>query len=302
MILSSLPSPLLLVFIIIALAFIFTLKKIYDSICLSTYKGSLLFNSLVSIICVFAVLMLTRFNVKISSYTVIFALSFGIIVFLQQFFFISANKHGDKQTTIAINLLSAIIPAFYGVIVNHDKMDFIKFIGLMSMIACLILGMKSYKQFKNKKLWIVFSVLSCVCSALTGVALIEHPSSGHIGELSMFLTIAFLTASLLFISTFAIVNAKDKQPIFNVNQKEKTELWKTLMLIFIVGGLLLGFTLVLVEFLSGLLSSVALYPSIYVGSFSLFIVLSNIIFKSKFNAKNISALIFGFLTILFVCI
>lgn len=279
------------------------IKKIYSKYSTNTTRGALFFNAIVSGVCMIAIFIINGFNTKISTFTIIFGIIFGLVTLLQQITNILALKVGPLSYTQVILSLATIIPTFYGVIVNGDELNAFKIVGIILMVACFILSVNfSSTEKKGNILWLILSLIACICTGIIGILQMEHQNSTHKQELNMFLVIAFLVSTIFSVAIFFIIPNKQKEPLFIEKVKQKNNLLLYIILIlFVFSGIFAGFNNVINLHLSGVMSSVILFPILNGGGLILIVLSSFIFFKEKLNLKQWIGISCGIASVIFLC-
>ncbi len=300
--LKSFPAPILLIITLISGLGGAIIKKIYSKNSTNTTKGALFFNAIVSFVCMVAIFIINGFSTKLSTYTIILGIIFGLITLLQQITNTLALKVGPLCYTQVICSLTTIIPTIYGVVFKGNDLNAFKIVGFIFMLACFILSVNfSSKEKKASVFWLILSLIACVCTGVIGILQIEHQGSIHKEELNMFLVIAFLVSTIFsLIIFFAIPKKQDK--IFIEKVKEKNNLLLYVLLgLFVFAGIFAGFNNVINLHLSGVMNSLVLFPILNGGGLILVVLSSFIFFKEKLNPKQWIGIACGIISVILLC-
>jgi drug/metabolite transporter (DMT)-like permease len=137
---------------------------------------------------------------KISVFTVLMGLLFGILTVLTTFCKLSAFSKGPMHVTNLIITTSMLIPTLSGPILFPDSEKF----SIPKLIFAAILIFFIYLLAKNdggetsvKKGWIPMMAVAFVCCGFVGVMQKIHQSSEHKGELFAFLAVAFAFSAVV---------------------------------------------------------------------------------------------------------
>lgn len=300
MILSDFNNYLLLAITLFACLGANTIKKYYTRFSTESNKSDYFYNACVSAMCMLCVLVLNKFNFSISTFTIILGIIFGIITFTQQITNLQALKVGPLSYTSVITSLATIIPTFYGVF-KGDKLNTFKIFGIIFMIACFILSINHSKEEKKANLkWFLLSLATAVLTGIIGILQVEHQSSKHANELATFLVIAFFVSSVASL-IFLFLPSKNNQ-IFLKEHKEKKHFWHILILMLVISGIFFGLNNVINLYLSGVMSSIILFPILNGGGLILVILASFLLFKERPTLKQWIGIICGVISVILLCL
>jgi drug/metabolite transporter (DMT)-like permease len=178
-----------------------------------SHDGVYRYTACVSLICCLFVWGISGFNLNVSLYTVGMALLFGIAVMGQITASAFAMKIGPWAYTAVMMSLSTVIPALSGVIFWDEELGLNKIIGILLMLVCFILSVKTDKEDTEKKKrnikWLILSVIASLCTGGIGILQKAHQSSVYKNELVMFLVISFSFSAVYSFIMMCIMGSKN---------------------------------------------------------------------------------------------
>lgn len=233
---------------------------------------------------------------KVSLFTVLLSIGFGIVTSLQKVFSLNAIATGPWAYTSVISSLSSLIPTLSGAIFWNEKIVLIQWIGIALMIVCILLS-SNFKQGGNKASfkWLLFCAGTFVTTGFIGVMQKIHQTSEFKGELDMFLIFSFLFSAIF--SSFTLTQSylkNDKEE--RVHAKHDI---KMVLKLAIIGLLFACSVCVAVNnkfnlFLSGAMDSAVFFPLVNGGGLILTTLFSVVIFKERLSVKQWIGLAVGF--------
>ena len=268
----------------------------------TTMAGYHLFNAATSLACGLTLLALSGGDLRLSGYTVLMAVLFGMITAAQQVLTSAALSVGPWSYTTVIISMSTVLTALSGALFFHESIRVTQFFGIVLMMGCLVLSVKKEEGEQKKKSmrWIALCLLTCLFSGGVGIMQKIHQSSSHREELTMFLVIAFI-CSFVFSSGSIIVQRCGKggkhEPFF-----EKKAGAGLLAVLFVAGGVCTALINQINLYLSGVVASAVFFPIVNGGALIMTLVLSLICFKERLTVRQWIGIALGGAATLLLCL
>lgn len=249
---------------------------------------TLRYNSWLYLIC-FILFVIFALGTKISLFSVLLGLAFGIVTMLSNFYKMSALAKGPMHITVLITTSSMIIPAMSGAIMFGEEFSLAKAIAILLLIFFIYISLKKDRDTELNKLWIVYCVLAFVFQGIIGIIQKIHQSSAHKDELMIFLAVAFL-----FSCVFCGI----------ISKKGKTQFkFSTMEYIYAAVCGVCTFSMNYINLkLSGLIPSQIFFPLVNGGAIILTSAVSVVIFKEKMNKQQIIGLLGGIVSLILICL
>lgn len=253
---------------------------------LHTNTATISFNFLIYTVCIipFGIMMLTG---RVSFYTVILGLLFGVATFLSNTYKLLALTNGPMHITLLFTTSSMIIPALSGVFFG-ETFSPLKLGVTAILLLFLYLSFEKNDSTRIGGKWFFLSLLSFIFQGIIGVLQKIHQSSPHRSESGGFLFVTFICAAV-----FCLIRNKGKFDSSVANKK----------IVFI--GLLCGICSFAMNFinlkLSGLLPSQLFFPLVNGSAIVLSSLMSVVLFKEHLSKKQTIGLIGGILSLITIC-
>ncbi len=226
---------------------------------------------------------------KITLYSVLLGLAFGIVTMLSNFSKITALAKGPMHITILVTTSSMIIPALSGVVMFGEKFSIGKTFAILLLIFFIYISLKKDKSSSFNKDWILYCVLAFIFQGAIGIIQKIHQSSSHKDELFVFLAVSFL---------FSCIFSK----CLSFGGKEKLKFTKKEYIFAFLCGIC-TFTMNYINLkLSGIIPSQIFFPLVNGGSIVLTSLVSVFIFKEKLSKRQTIGLIGGIISLILICI
>lgn len=276
-------------FLILSISSAVLQNGIFNFVCkksLKTNDDIYKFNIFAYAVCILVFGILTL-NGKISLYTVLLGMLFGVITALSSLYKMLALSKGPMHITLLITTSSMIIPTLSGVFFG-EKFSLLKLIVVFILIYFIYLSVGKGNDGKINKSWVIYCLFTFVFIGSIGVIQKIHQTSVHKSEISGFLFVSFFIS--LIISGLRI---KDKK-----NFKDKKKLIPLAMICGVC-----TFTMNFVNLkLSGLLPSQLFFPLVNGSAIVLSSVMSVVLFKERLSKRQTVGLIGGILSLIGICI
>ena len=247
-----------------------------------------------------AIFALNGFVIKVSIFTLIMGLLFGLMTMLSNATMLQAYSYGPYGYTSVIVTLSTVITALSGYLFWGERFGIYKVIGITLMVFCFIFAVEN-KPGDTKKAnlkWFIFSIASMLFSAVLGILQKIHQSSEYKGELTGFLVIAFLFSTLLYFIPFLVLKKQAEKPVFFISKKSTTNF----ILITVLGAIVAAICNCSNSYLAGVVDSAIMFPIVNGMPLMAGILVSFVLFKEKISKKQSVGLIIGLISIVFLCL
>ena len=162
------------------------------------------FNSMTYVVCFVAFALLT-FGTRVSSYSILLGILFGVLTMMANFCKLTALSKGSMHITILVTTSSMVIPTFWGALMFHEGISAPKACALFVLIFFIYLTLKKSGASQHTRAWVFACILAFLFQGGIGVVQKIHQSSAHRDELSV-----FLASSFLFSCIFSRCLARDR--------------------------------------------------------------------------------------------
>ena len=262
----------------------------FNSVCkkdLTTNDHKYRFNMIMYSVCIllFAIGLIGS---KISLYTVLLGVVFGVVTALGNFYKMRALSDGPMHVTLLVTTSSMIIPTMSGVFFG-EQFSLPKLVAVVILIGFIYISFSKSEGERINKKWLLFAALAFVFQGSIGVLQKVHQTSEHKSEVMGFLFVAFI-CSLLYSRIMARKSFKE------------LKFGKKHLLIALVCG---ACTYIMNEFnlrLSGLIPSQLFFPLINGSAIILSSFTSVFIFKERISRKQTVGLCGGILSLIAICL
>lgn len=226
---------------------------------------------------------------SISPITFVYAIIYGLLLILAQWFYTAALAKGNTALCSTVYSLGFIFPTLSGAIIWAEAFSFFDLLGILCAISAVILSGRKPQAKGNtaKSYYFIPLVIAMLASGGLGIVQKLQQTSDYAEQKSVFLLIAFLLAagiSLLF-ALFI------KKATANFIHPRKLAVASCI-------GLFFGCCNLLNTSLAGLLPSAIFFPTLNIGVILLSMICGVIFFKEKISKKELVVLTSGGLSIL----
>lgn len=257
---------------------------------LKNNKDALAFN-VIGGICAVVFFALIGAPIKVSAFSFWLALFFAGVTFGAQYLSLMAISLGSMSFSVLITYLSMLVTIMFGVICYGHPMGFLQIMGIVLMMVTFYLSLDRRGHGSVNIKWLFAAMGSLVFWGLVGICQMVHQNSVYAAELDGFLlwTFIFLTAmfSLMWLITPV---SSDKPSGYKFGSK--------ITLFVILAGLFVGATNKVNLYLSGVMSSVILFPVLNGGVIILSALASIFVFHEKLTVRQKLGLIIGVIAVL----
>lgn len=256
------------------------------------------YNGIVSFASAVTLLIMSE-SLKVSFFTVAFALAFGVITLIQQITSLYALEKGPFSYTSVIISLSTLIPTLSGALFWNEKISVVQFVGIFLLVLCFVLSVNFNNSDKKASLqWFFYCIAAFICTGLIGVMQKVHQSSDYKNELDSFLVIAF-AFSFLCSGVLSLFMMKNRAG--TATSDKKTVISVTSVVLMLVSGVFVALNNKFNLFLSGVMDSVVFFPVANGGGLVLTSLSAVFIFREKLSLKRWIGIIIGILSVLLLC-
>ena len=236
---------------------------------------------------------------KISTYTILLGIVFGILTALQGITNLLAIETGPLSYTTVIISCSTVISALSGAMFFRETLTWAHTIGIVLMLFNFALATDYGGTQKKANLkWILYCSAAFLSTGFIGVMQKIHQNSPYKDQLNLFLVVAF-GVSALFCGVFAIfLLRKNKARTENTPSKKHVTI---LLIIMILCGIFSAINNKFNLYLSGVMDSAVFFPIVNGGGLILTTISAFILFKERCTKKQWCGLFFGILSVVFLC-
>lgn len=262
---------------------------LFNKCCKTRLKSDLhinLFNITMYAVCI-VIFGLLMFKEKISVFTVLLGLLFGVVTALSNSYKLAALTTGPMHITLLVTTSSMIIPAMSGIFFG-ETFSVAKLGVVIVLIACIYLSIPKSSDAKISMKWLLSCALAFIFQGSVGIIQKIHQSSVHKAEVSGFLFFSFICATV-----FCLIR--------NRGIPKQVALDKATVIIGIVsGGCSFAMNYINLK-LSGLLPSQLFFPLINGSAIILSSVMAVVLFKENLSKRQTVGLIGGILSLIGIC-
>ncbi len=260
------------------------------------------FNAAVTLACAASLFIISLFDglTKISGFTLMLGILFGIITAIQFFFALLSYESGPFSYTSVIISLSTIIPALSGYLIWNESISFVQIIGMVLMLLCFLLSVDfSKSDKKTSAVWFLYVFIAFIATGFIGVMQKWHQSSEYKAELDGFLIIAFLTAFVFSAagSFFALLKSKKE----GKEKFSKQDVSPSALVLMILCGMCAAANNKFNLYLSGIMDSAIFFPVVNGGGMILSAITSLFMFKEKFTRQKWLGIAIGVIAVILLC-
>ncbi len=277
-----------------------TTKKILTARYENTSSSQQFINAVTSLVSAAALLLLAD-SLQASLFTILLAITFGLITALQTITFLKALDQGPFSYTSVIISLSMLLPTLSGAIFWDESIHPVQIAGIVLMVVCFILSVNfSQKEKKGSVKWLLLCAINFVCTGAIGIMQKVHQSSSHKDELDAFLIIAFLISFVYSAANWGILAVKKRNSEKNVNEKPSVLSWFPILLM-VVSGSCFAANNKLNLFLSGVMDSAIFFPVVNGVGLILTSLTAFVLFRERLTHRQWVGLALGIAAVLCLC-
>ncbi|MBE5765619.1 MAG: hypothetical protein E7335_00380 [Clostridiales bacterium] len=258
-------------------------------------------SSLISAITLAMIALVSNTLTMPSTYTLLLGIVFGIVTGVSSIMNLKALECGPLSYTSIICSCSMIIPALSGFVMYGDPVSASQWIGIALMLVSFVCAVDS-RGDRNSGVgvsfkWFFLALGTFFCSGSVGIMQKIHQGSQYKDELSIFLVIAFLVATLTSILlTFYYSKTKNEKVTVLSGDNMKR---------FAIYTLVTGFGFALCNqinmFLAGAMPSIVFFPIVNGAGMLLTSAAGIFIWKERFTNRQWFGMVTGAVAIFLLC-
>lgn len=223
-----------------------------------------------------------EFNFYVMLYSMAFALAYGSGFFGM----VKAIEYGPLSISTLISQFSLLIPTLYGIIILSENLKFIGYIGIAFLLVSLVLVNAKNEEMKISGKWILWVIVGFIgngmCSVIQKMQQVKFDGEYK----SEFMMAALLMVAIVTFVVGAIKSKNVKEDVLNAVKYAVAE------------GVANGIVNLSVMFLTGMLATSVIFPTISAGGMAITFVLAILIFKEKLNCKQTIGYLLGIAAVL----
>lgn len=280
----------------ILLAANFVFQKKYQSTAGTTLKAGLMYNALTGAFSALMFLIINRFEIRISGYSLVMAAIFACVLMLYIFIGFRIMENGSMSLyTLFLMSGGMTVPYVWGVLFLNEELTILRTLGLLSIITAIIISNSGNKKPDKKQL--LFCVAVFFLNGISSVTSKMH----QINPVSQTVTspdFAFIVMMFKVIICSGVMLLYRKK-LFSV-KSEKLPI-KSVIWIVVLASLFDGLTYMLQLIGATKLPATVLYPFVTGGSVILTSLAGVIVFRERLSTRQKIAVAICFVgTLLFL--
>lgn len=217
----------------------------------------------------------------------VMAFLYGLCTLFSQVFYISAVKDGAVSVCSLIYSCGFIIPTIFAAVFFKEEVTVLKLVGIALLIVCTVIAGYKKEQTQNYK-WVIPACMAMVSSGVVGILQKLVRNNHTQWSMNKYLFYSFCFMLLLSLAGGLIIKGK------SAGYNRRYAICTGLLSICVVGANKLNL------YLSGVLPGVIFFPCVNGGCLAVSAVMSGVIFKEKFDAKKIIAILGSIIAIILV--
>lgn len=245
------------------------------------------YNTVLSLACIFLFGILLLLSRKMSLYSVLLGVLFGVISAMRNAYYMKTLANGPMNITLLITASSTIIPTLSGVFFG-EHFSAAKLVFVFILIGFIYLSLRKEDNSGINKKWIFFAMLTFLFQGAQGILQKVHQTSNYKEEAGCFLFVTFIISY--------IYNKLQTNDHKNVHIPRKVFLSAAIcgICMFAVNYLNLK--------LAGMLPSQLFFPLANGGTMIFSQIMSAVIFKERLSKKQFVGLVGGICALIAICI
>ena len=274
-------------------------RKVYMDRSGSGFAPTFLFNGLSCLVAAPVIMMFGGFD-KVSTFTVLLGIGFGIVTSISAIATLKAISIGPVSYTTLICALSTVISALSGAMFFGETIAPVQIVGMILMLATFYLATAKGNDGRRASLqWLIYCLIAFICTGGVGVMQKVHQASEYKDEIVPFLVVMFLVSTVFSMLLYLVFRKKEgKNDVWAKSDK------KTLVLLFatmaasgIFGALNNQFNL----YLCGVIPAAIFFPIVNGGHLILTTLSALVFFKEKLTVRQWIGIGIGVVSVVLLC-
>lgn len=238
---------------------------------------------------------------KPSLFTLLLSILFGAITALQSITMLIAMRLGPVSYTMMFSSFSTVITALSGVLFFHEKITFLKIIGILLMLVSFVFAVEPQNEKKKGgRAWLLLCITVFLGTGAIGIMQKVHQTSPYKEELDIFLVLAFCVTAIVSFCASSLF--KKKESAAQAARTADKKILLPLILSIVVGGICVAANNQLNLFLSGVLEASVFFPIANGGAVVLSTLAAFFLFKERLSVRRWIGLGIGILSVILLCI
>lgn len=248
-------------------------------------NGSMRFNAAkIGSALIFFLIIFNR-NLMFHGQTLIFASIYGVALFLSTWFGYLALMNGSMAVTSTIVSYSVVLPCIFGIAFLGEAINGIKIAGFLMLVVSMYLINNKSDDKKFSKQWLFYTGATFLCNGVMSIIQKVHQTIYPMNYCNEFTVYAVFVTFMLFL-------------ICTVLKKEEKSAGTAKY--SIPAGVFMGSNNYITLTLSAKVNASVLFPMISVFTMIINVITSKIIFKDKFNVKQLIGIFMGVISVLLI--
>ncbi len=277
-------------------------KKYYTDKNTTDLSGCFVFNAVSCLVATVVLLCWGGFG-ESSLFTILLGILFGAVTALAGITNMVALQCGPMSYTSVIISFSTLISALSGVMFFDESLGWAQIVGIVLMLLSFAFATDKSDGEKRANLkWLVVCLVAFVATGGIGVMQKVHQSSAYKDELNAFLVVAFVSSTIFSFLLVIFLKQREAKSV-SENKKNainKKQLW-VVFGVMLISGVCIGLNNKFNLYLSGVMDSAVFFPIVNGGGLVLATLAAVIIFKEKLSKKQWIGVIFGIVSVVFLC-
>ena len=221
-----------------------------------------------------------------SPLTLLLGALYGAVLIFAQLFLILAMKHGGVSVSMLFYSCGFLLPSFTGVLFYEETVSVPQLIGVALMLVSLLVSTSRGEKMTPK--WFLFAVFAMLCNGGAGIAQKVFRMSAYKDQMSVFMMITFFVGALI-----AFLLMPKRKPFLPSGRFLRT--------VSVSGGAL-GFINIINVYISALLPSVVVFPSINGGAIIASSLMAYLMLGETLSKKKTVGIVLGVLAICLIAL
>ena len=274
-------------------------RKVYMDRSGAGLAPTFLFNGLSCLVAAPVIMLFGGFD-KVSTFTVLLGIAFGIVTSVAAIAALKAISIGPVSYTTLITSLSTVISALSGALFFNETIAGVQIIGMILMLVTFYLATDKGNGGRRASLeWFIYSLIAFICTGGVGVMQKVHQASAYKDEIVPFLVIMFLVSAVFSMLLYLVFYKKEGKNEAWAKSDKKTLvlLFATMVISGICGALNNQFNL----YLCGVIPAAIFFPIVNGGHLILTTLSALVLFKEKLTVRQWIGIAVGIVSVVLLC-